>query len=216
MVPLGRRHSPKSALSNSFPFSSLKKMSTHKFYTCLAHIFGTVLWPSHNTELTRTLTTRHGLMDVCGVMHCHVVPKQDPVVICPHHSKLLFLQTDMITKIPEDVDCCANSLDILDPMPRALNTFTDVQQKSWIPQLDCKKDCNHGTVVVVPIFSHPENPQCPPPKVSRSERYHTNVPFWCTQLRSDARHVIGPDCRVSSDVADAPCYNLQYILGCRS
>ncbi len=46
--------------------------------------------------------------------------------------------------------------------------------------------------------------------------YGTYVPyngtFWHTRLRSDARRVIGPDCRVSSEVADAPHHNLGHIL----
>ncbi len=62
-----------------------------------------VLQPSHNTEPTRTLATRHCLVDIRGVMHSQVVPNQDPVVIYPHHSKLLYLWADVITKIPEDV-----------------------------------------------------------------------------------------------------------------
>jgi hypothetical protein len=43
-------------------------------------------------------------MDVHRVMRRQVVPNQDPVVICPHHPKLLYLQADMIAEIPEDVD----------------------------------------------------------------------------------------------------------------
>jgi hypothetical protein len=85
-----------------------------------------VLRPSHNTEPTRTLATHHCLVDIRGVMRHQVVPNQDPVVICPHHCKLLYLRADMITEIPEDVYYCAYSMDTLDSMPRMLNTPTDV------------------------------------------------------------------------------------------
>ncbi len=40
-----------------------------------------------------------------------------------------------------------------------------------------------------------------------------NHNFWCAWLRSDARCVIGPDCRVSSEVADVQGHNLGHILG---
>jgi hypothetical protein len=86
--------------------------------------------PSHNAEPTKTLATRRRLMDVHGVMRRQVVPSQDPVVIHPHHSKLLYIQADMIKKKPDDVDCCPDSLDTPDPTPRTLNTPMDVQQKS--------------------------------------------------------------------------------------
>jgi hypothetical protein len=122
-----------------------------------------VLRPSHNTEPTRTLATRHCLVDVRGVMRRQVVPNQDPVIICPHHSKLLYLRADMITEILEDVYCCAYSMDTPDPMPRTLNTPMDVRRKSWIPRLDGKKDSDLGTMVIVPIFPYPENPQRPTP-----------------------------------------------------
>jgi hypothetical protein len=87
------------------------------------------------------------------------------VIICPHYSKLLYLQADMITEIPEDVYCCAYSMDTPDPMPRMLNTPTDVWWKSWIPLLDGKKDSDLGTMVIVPIFPYPEHHQCPTPCV---------------------------------------------------
>ena len=39
----------------------------------------------------------------------------------------------------------------------------DVRRKSWIPRLDGKKDSDLGTMVIVPIFPYPENPQRPTP-----------------------------------------------------
>ncbi len=122
-----------------------------------------VLRPSNNAKPSRTLATRHCLVDIRGVMHHQIIPKQYLVVIYPLHSKLLNLRANLVTKVPKDVECFPHTLDTPNPTLKMLNTPTDLLRKCWIPRLDGKKDSDLGTVVIMPIFPYPENPQRPPP-----------------------------------------------------
>ncbi len=126
-------------------------------------IFRMILRPSNDAKPTRTLASRDRLMDVRGVMCRQVVPNKNPVVVRPLHSKLLDLHANVVTEIPKDVGCCPHTLDTPNPMPRMLNTPTDLRRKSWIPRLDCKKDGDLCKVMIVPVFSNTKNLQRPPP-----------------------------------------------------
>ena len=42
-----------------------------------------------------------------------------------------------------------------------LHTSEDMLGEPRIPRLDREYNCDLGTKMVVPIFTHPENPQCP-------------------------------------------------------
>ena len=75
------------------------------------------------------------------------------------------LRANVVAEITENVDYCPTALDTPNPTPRALNTPTDVRRKPWIPRFDCEEDRDLCTKMVVPIFTHPKNPQCPPPRV---------------------------------------------------
>ena len=103
-------------------------------------------------------------MDVRGVMRSQVIPNKNPVVIRSLHSELLYLRANVVAKITENVDCCPTALDTPNPTPRALNTPTDVRRKPWIPRFDCEEDRDLCTKMVVPIFTHPKNTQCPSPR----------------------------------------------------
>jgi hypothetical protein len=72
-------------------------------------------------------------MDVSGVMRSQVVPNKNPGVVRSLHSELLYLRANVVTKITENVGWCPTALDTPNPMPRTLNTLTDVQRKPWIP-----------------------------------------------------------------------------------
>ncbi len=98
-LPLGRWCFPTSALTNAAPSSSMKYLWSQIFCTCLAPIFG---WPSHNTKPMRTLMTRHRLVDVCRVTRHQVIPKANPVVIHPLHSKLLNLGANVVTNVRQN------------------------------------------------------------------------------------------------------------------
>ena len=127
-------------------------------------IFGMILRPSNDAKPTRTIAPRDRLMDVRGVMRSQVVPNKNPVVIRSLHSELLYLRANVVAEITENVDCCPTALDTPNPTPRALNTPTDVRRKPWIPRFDCEEDRDLCTKMVVPIFTHPKNTQCPSPR----------------------------------------------------
>ncbi len=113
-----------------------------------------VLWTSNNTELAETSTASHCLMNVHGVVCSQIIPQKNEMVVHHGHTKLLNLQAYVVTKIVENVDCCANAVHAPNPTLRMLYTSTDMWREPWIPRLNCKEDCNFGTMVIVPIFLH--------------------------------------------------------------
>ena len=127
-------------------------------------IFGMILRPSNDAKPTRTLAPRDRLMDVRGVMRSQVVPNKNAMVVCPLDPKLLNLRANVIAEITENVGCCPTAMHTPNPTPRALNTPTDVRRKPWIPRFDCEEDRDLCTKMVVPIFTHPKNTQCPSPR----------------------------------------------------
>ena len=125
--------------------------------------FGVVLRTSDDAESAGTVTARHGLMHICRVMSRQVVPNKNPVVIRSLHSELLYLRANVVAEITENVGCCPTALDTPNPMPRTLNTPTDMRRKPWIPRFDCNEDRDLGTKMVVPIFTHPKTCGCTSP-----------------------------------------------------
>ena len=83
------------------------------------------------------------------------------MVVCPLDPKLLNLRANVITEITENVHCCPTAVHTPNPMPRTLHTSEDMLGEPRIPRLDRKYNCDLGTKMVVPIFTHPKNPQCP-------------------------------------------------------
>jgi len=83
------------------------------------------------------------------------------MVVCPLDPKLLNLRANVIAEITENSGCCPTAMHTPNPMSRMLHTSEDMLGEPRIPRLDCKYNCDLGTKMVVPIFTHPENPQCP-------------------------------------------------------
>ena len=144
------------------------RLLPHPKYVCeLAYFifdwseFGVVLRMSDDAELAGTVTARHGLVHICRVMSCQVVPNKNVMVVCPLDPKLLHLRAIVIAEITENVGCCPTAMHTPNPMPRMLHTSKNMLGEPRIPQLDREYNCDLGTIMVVPIFTHPENPQCP-------------------------------------------------------
>jgi hypothetical protein len=83
------------------------------------------------------------------------------MVVCPLDPKLLNLRANIIAEITENVGCCPTAVHTPNPTPRMLHTSKDMLGEPRIPRLDCEYNCDLGTKTVVPIFTHPKNPQCP-------------------------------------------------------
>jgi hypothetical protein len=79
------------------------------------------------------------------------------MVVHHGHTKMLNLRAYVVTKIVENVDFCANAMHAPNSMSRMLYTSADMWGKPWIPRVNCKEDCNVGTMVIVPIFPHMKN-----------------------------------------------------------
>jgi hypothetical protein len=133
--------------------------------------FGVVLRTSNDAESAGTITARHGLVHICRVMCRQVVPNKNAMVVHPLNPKLLNLGTNMITEITKNVGCCPTAMYTPNPMSRTLHTSKDVRGEPRIPRLNCKYNRDLGNKMVVPIFIHPKNPQCPsPPAVALLHR----------------------------------------------
>jgi len=83
------------------------------------------------------------------------------MVVCPLDPKLINLHANVIAEITENAGCCPTAMHTPNPMPRMLHTSEDMMGEPRIPRLDREYNCDLGTKIVVPIFTHPENPQCP-------------------------------------------------------
>ncbi len=124
-------------------------------------LLGLVLRTSDYAELAGTVTARHGLVHICRVMSRQVVPNKNVMVVCPLGPKLLNLRANVIAEITENAGCCPTAMHTPNPTPRILHTSEDMMGGPRIPRLDREYNCDLGTKMVVPIFTHPENPQCP-------------------------------------------------------
>ena len=144
------------------------RLLPHSKYVCeLAYFifdwseFGVVLRTSDDAELAGTITTHHRLVHICRVMSRQVVPNKNAMVVCPLDPKLLNLRANVIAEITENVGCCPTAMHTPSPTPRMLHTSEDMLGEPRIPRLDREYNCDLGTKMVVPIFTHPKNPQCP-------------------------------------------------------
>jgi hypothetical protein len=122
-----------------------------------------VLRASNNTELAGTGTARHHLVNVHGVVLSQIIQDKNAMVIRNGHTKLLDLGANMVTEIVKNIDCCANVLQALNPMLMPLYTSTDQWGEPWVPWLNCNKNCNVCTMVIVPIFLHTKTCKAHPP-----------------------------------------------------
>jgi hypothetical protein len=127
--------------------------------------FGVVLWTSDDAELAGTITARHGLVHIRQVISRQVVPNKNVMVVHPLDPKLLNLGANVITEITKNVGCCPTAVYTPNPTLRTLHSSKDVQGEPRIPRLNRKHNRDLGTKMVVPIFTHPKNPQCPSPRV---------------------------------------------------
>ena len=76
----------------------------------------------------------------------------------------LNILADKVTKVSKDICCCSNVSYTPDPTAKAINTTSNIWIKTWIPQLDCKDDCQLSPVMVMPVLSNTQNLHSPPPR----------------------------------------------------